>query len=61
LLSEKQFDVICLVETHTVELDIEAARKIKQFGYVKIQVAASQTASKGRFKQGSMVFIKRSF
>ena len=36
LLSTKQYDIICLVETHLVELDVEAARLIKSFGYVKI-------------------------
>ena len=29
LLSEHRFDIVCLVETHLLELDIEAARLIK--------------------------------
>ena len=36
LLSTCTYDIVCLVETHMVELDVEAARIIKQFGYVKV-------------------------
>ena len=50
MISEHRFDIICLVETHLIDLDVEAARLIKQCGYVKIKIAATKSASKGRNK-----------